>query len=78
MPGLGVGQSRLVSGTFWEGSMCVKLGEVKQLPEKINPLFGWAVKNDSLLASLGAISALVRKKGREGKKKKKERERRPV
>lgn len=48
-----MGQSRLVSGTFWEGSMCVKLGEEQQLLDKINPLSGWAVRDDNLLATLG-------------------------
>ena len=51
-----MGQSRLVSGTFWEGSMCVKLREEKQLPDKIIPLLDWAVRNYSLLATLGHLS----------------------
>lgn len=35
-PGEGAGLSRLVSGTVWEGSMCVKLGEETQLPKEAN------------------------------------------
>lgn len=37
-----MGLSRLVSGTVWEGGMCVKLGEETQLPEGVNPCPGRA------------------------------------
>lgn len=38
----GAGLRRLASGTVWEGSVCVKLGEGTQLPEEVNPRPGWA------------------------------------
>lgn len=66
MPEPGMGQSRLVSGTFWEGSMCVKLGEEQQLPDKINPLSGWAVRDDNLLATLGQSQPWCGRGRREG------------
>lgn len=66
VPEPGMGQSRLVSGTFWEGSMCVKSGEEQQLPDKINPLSGWAVRDDNLLATLGQSQPWCGRGRREG------------
>lgn len=56
MPGgkAGEGQFRLVSGTFGEGSLCVKLGEeASSEGKKIAPLGGGAERRVGSLAPLG-------------------------